>query len=401
MPKVLRIINRLNLGGPTYNAAYLTAFLAPEYETLLVAGLKDDTEESSEFIVRSLGIEPLYIENMEREISFSKDYDAYKQLDKIIKEFKPDIVHTHAAKAGTLGRIAAWRNKVPVIVHTFHGHVFHSYFGPAKTRVFIEIERLLGKVSTGIIAISEEQRLDLTVRYTICKENKVHVVPLGFDLNKFREKQPEKRLFFRNKYGLDEDTLAIGIIGRLVPIKNHKLFLEAWKKVVDTTQQKVHAFIIGDGESRSDIETLCNNFNLSFNTPTQNVEGANITFTSWILDIDIPLAGLDIIALTSFNEGTPVSLIEAQAAGKPIATTEVGGISNATLPNITALLSPSNDISSFTKNLLKLIENKELRAEMSAAGPEFSMSKYHYLRLVDDMKVLYNQLLNKNLKDRS
>jgi glycosyltransferase involved in cell wall biosynthesis len=243
--------------------------------------------------------------------------------------------------------------------------------------------------------------LDLTVRYTICKENKVHVVPLGFDLNKFREKQPEKRLFFRDKYGLDEDTLAIGIIGRLVPIKNHKLFLEAWKKVVDTTQQKVHAFIIGDGESRSDIETLCNNFNLSFNTPTQNVEGANITFTSWILDIDIPLAGLDIIALTSFNEGTPVSLIEAQAAGKPIATAEVGGISNATLPNITALLSPSNDISSFTKNLLKLIENKELRAEMSAAGPEFAMSKYHYLRLVDDMKVLYNHLLNKNLKVRS
>ena len=141
MPKVLRIINRLNLGGPTYNAAYLTAFLGPEYETLLVAGVKDDTEESSEFIIRSLGIEPRYIENMEREINFSKDYHAYKQLDKIIKEFKPDIVHTHAAKAGTLGRIAAWRNKVPVILHTFHGHVFHSYFGPSKTRVFIEIER--------------------------------------------------------------------------------------------------------------------------------------------------------------------------------------------------------------------------------------------------------------------
>ena len=401
MPKVLRIINRLNLGGPTYNAAYLTAFLGPEYETLLVAGVKDDTEESSEFIIRSLGIEPRYIENMEREINFSKDYDAYKQLDKIIKEFKPDIVHTHAAKAGTLGRIAAWRNKVPVILHTFHGHVFHSYFGPSKTRVFIEIERLLGKVSTGIIAISEEQRLDLTTRYTICSDNKVHIVPLGFDLNKFRENQVEKRCSFRNKYALDDDTIAVGIIGRLVPIKNHKLFLEAWKKVVDTTKQKVHAFIIGDGESRSEIEALCNELSLSFNTPNQHIEGASLTFTSWILDIDIPLAGLDIIALTSFNEGTPVSLIEAQAAGKPIVSTEVGGIGNATIPNKTALLSPSNDVTNFTKNLLKLVENKELRVEMSVAGPEFAISKYHYLRLVDDMKVLYNKLLNKNLKGGS
>ena len=182
MPRVLRIINRLNLGGPTYNAAYLTKYLAPEFETMLVAGMKDDSEESSEFIVESMGIEPFYIRSMQRELNFSKDSDAYKQISKIIKEFKPDIVHTHAAKAGTLGRIAAWNNKVPVILHTFHGHVFHSYFSPLKTKVFIGIEKVLASISTGIIAISEEQKIDLCETYKISSAKKTHIVPLGFKL---------------------------------------------------------------------------------------------------------------------------------------------------------------------------------------------------------------------------
>lgn len=136
MPRVLRIINRLNLGGPTYNAAYLSKYLDDKYETLLVAGMKDETEASSEYIVNSLGLEPRYIENMYREINPIKDYPAYKELVQIIREFKPDIVHTHAAKAGAIGRLAAYNEGVPIILHTFHGHVFHSYFSKLKTRVF-------------------------------------------------------------------------------------------------------------------------------------------------------------------------------------------------------------------------------------------------------------------------
>ncbi|HIB01897.1 MAG TPA: hypothetical protein EYO31_08570, partial [Phycisphaerales bacterium] len=153
MPKVLRIINRFNLGGPTFNAAYLTKYLAPEFETKLVGGSKDDSEDSSEFIVRNLGIEPVIVPEMKRSINLKNDFTAYKKIYQIIKEFKPDIVHTHASKAGTLGRIAANRLKVPVIVHTFHGHVFHSYFSSAKTLLYKTIERYLSRKSTKIIAI--------------------------------------------------------------------------------------------------------------------------------------------------------------------------------------------------------------------------------------------------------
>ncbi|HEY6162907.1 MAG TPA: glycosyltransferase, partial [Bacteroidia bacterium] len=132
MTRVLRIINRFNLGGPTYNAVYLTRYMPPGYETLLIGGMKDESEESSEFIARDLGIEPVIISSMKRSINPFDDLKAYNEIKKIIREFRPDIVHTHAAKAGALGRRAAFACKVPVTVHTFHGHVFHSYFGKAK-----------------------------------------------------------------------------------------------------------------------------------------------------------------------------------------------------------------------------------------------------------------------------
>jgi len=193
MPRILRIINRLNLGGPTYNAAYLSRYLADDYETMLVAGLKDDSEASSEHIVQDLGIEPVYIKNMYRSINPFKDSEAYSQIKKIIKEFKPDIVHTHAAKAGALGRMAAADSNVKAVVHTFHGHVFHSYFNPVKTKLFLQIERYLASKSHKIIAISEKQKEELGETYKVCKKEKIEVIPLGFNLDRFTEAQEEKR----------------------------------------------------------------------------------------------------------------------------------------------------------------------------------------------------------------
>ena len=154
--KVLRIINRFNLGGPTYNAAYLTKYLGDEFETLLIGGEKYEEEESSEFILQQLGIKPLIIPEMQRSINRRNDTIAYRKIKKIIKEFEPDIVHTHASKAGTLGRLAAKKMNVPVIVHTFHGHVFHSYFGKTKTTFYKNIERYLARRSNKIIAINSD-----------------------------------------------------------------------------------------------------------------------------------------------------------------------------------------------------------------------------------------------------
>src|SRR6185436_15041835 len=185
MPRILRIINRLNLGGPTYNAALLTKHLAPEFETMLVAGTKMDSEESSEYICQQMGIDFISIPEMSRAINLRKDYTAYQKIKKLIREFKPDIVHTHAAKAGALGRLAAHSMNVPVIVHTFHGHVFHSYFSPLKTKIFLNLERYLAKQSSAIVAISEHQKEELCNKYKIAPSEKFHVIPLGFDLSRF------------------------------------------------------------------------------------------------------------------------------------------------------------------------------------------------------------------------
>ena len=394
MPRVLQIINRLNLGGPTFIAGYLTAYLGEGYETMLLAGQKDDSEESSEFIVRNMGITPRYINNMRREINWKDDRIAYKEIDAIIKEFKPDIVHTHAAKAGTLGRLAAINNNVPVILHTFHGHVFEGYFGKLKTAVFLNIERYLAWKSSGIIAISNVQKNELSHKFKVAPDKKSFVIPLGIDLDKFQTNQGEKRTAFRAKYHMTDDTIAVGIIGRIVPIKNHQLFLDCWKEVLSKTTKKVHAFIIGDGEDRDVIFDYCKKSELGYNTGPEYNEQNTITFTSWIIDIEIAVAGLDIIALTSNNEGTPVSLIEAQAAGKAVVSTNVGGISDIVIEGKTALLSPKENREKFAKNLLELIENESLRSNMAGKSPGYAQDTFGYMKMVEKHRDLYSKLLS-------
>jgi len=393
--KILRIINRFNLGGPTYNVAYLSKYLSSDFETLLVGGAKDESEESSDFIVTNLGLKPVIVEEMKREIDFKNDYIAYKKIKKIIQDYQPDIVHTHASKAGTIGRLAASSCNVPIIIHTFHGHVFHSYFGKLKTAFYKNIERYLAKKSTRIIAISEKQKEELTYIHKICKPEKVSIVPLGFDLSKFQENQALKRNQFREKYNLADDEIAISIIGRLVPVKNHTLFLEGIKSASEKSRKKIRAFIIGDGESRTAIEEKAKALGIPFADASQANDKQLLTFTSWIKDIDIALAGSDIIALTSFNEGTPVSLIEAQAANKAIVSTNVGGIENVVLPNETALLCNNNNNEEFSNQLLQLIEDDKLRNSMATKGWMHVKEKFHYTRLVADMEQLYHQALKK------
>lgn len=393
MPRVLRIINRLNLGGPTFNAALLTRHMAPDFETLLVAGSKQDSEESSDFIVHELGLSYKKIPEMHRSLNPFRDYFAYRKIVKIIREFKPDIVHTHAAKAGTLGRLAAIHENVPVILHTFHGHVFHSYFNPLKTKLFLGIERYLAKRSSRIIAISERQKFELSTIHKVCHPSKIKVIPLGFDLSRFQESIPQKRKNFRDKYLLEPDELAIGIIGRLVPVKNHTLLLRAAAQVFEKTKKKIRFFLIGDGEERSHLFNLCNELKLDYTYFPQTPRKATVTFCSWIHEVDVAISGCDIIALTSLNEGTPVSLIEAQAGNKPVITTDVGGIENIVSPGNTALLVGNNDLGQFSEGLLRLVEDDELRQRLSANGWDLVKDRFHYTRLVREMKSLYFDLL--------
>ena len=389
MPKVLRIINRFNIGGITYNVSYLSKYLAPEYETMLVGGPEEEGEDSSLFIPESLGLNPIVLNQFQREINFKSDYAAYKEIKKIIKEFKPDIVHTHASKAGAIGRLAASSCKVPVIIHTFHGHVFHSYFGKLKTNFYKVIERYLAKKSTAIIAISNLQKQELSEVFKIAPKEKIHVVPLGFDLTKFTVNKEENRKEFRQKYNLSENQLAISIIGRLAPIKNHQLFIESISYLKQNNITNFKAFIIGDGETKQQIKEFCVQNKVSFSENPK--DEADVIFTSWITNIDFALHGLDIVALTSLNEGTPVSIIEAQAAGKFVVSTNVGGIKDVLHPNC-GYLSEVNDKMAFFDNLLKACKNEP---KMYEDGINWALSKYSYTRLVDDMRQIYAQLLKR------
>ncbi len=399
MTRVLRIINRFNLGGPTYNAAYLTKYLDSKYETLLVGGAKDPTEANSDFIVHNLGIKPVIVPEMQRAISIQQDWIAYHKIKKIIKDFNPDIVHTHASKAGALGRLAAHHTGVPVILHTFHGHVFDAYFGSAQANVYKMVERVMAKYSTQIIAISEQQKDDLVNKYRICPAEKVEIIKLGFDLSKFQDNQEEKRTYFRQKYQIDDDEIAIAITGRLVPIKNHSMFVDVVKRVLIQTNKKVRFFIVGDGEERLNIEHKLMDNNIAFCDALKEITPKPVTFTSWQKDVDVVNAGVDVVVLTSLSEGTPVSLIEAQASNKPIVTTNVGGISNIVLPDKTALLAETDDSETFANHLLSIIENQQLRFEMSQYGWDFVRDKFHYTRLVNEMDALYTKLLE-NAKDK-
>lgn len=393
MPRVLRIINRLNLGGPTYNAAYLTRYLPAAYQTQLVAGIREDHEASSAYILEEMGIAPTYIPEMQRPIHPLKDRAAYLKIRDIIRDFRPHIVHTHAAKAGALGRLAAINEQVPVVLHTFHGHVFHSYFNPIKTRTFLAIERYLARKSTKIIAISDTQKQELSAVHRVCPPEQIEVIPLGFDLQRFHQGQAEKRKAFRKRFKIAPYEVAIGIIGRLVPVKNHALFLEAFARVYHTSPVKVRAFVVGDGALMEALQALARKLHIPFTVGHPPLEVQPLTFTSWMRNIDEVNAGMDIIALSSLNEGTPVSLIEAQAASKPIVSTRTGGIEDVVLEGQTALLSAVDDLAGYAHHLQLLVADADLRKRMSEKGHAFVMERFHYQRLVKDMAYLYDRLL--------
>ncbi len=393
MPKVLRILNRLTIGGPLLNASYLTKYLAPEFETLLVVGDRESHEKDASFITDQLGIKPLYLPEMGRSINPMRDYAAFRRMKAIIRDFKPDIVHTHAAKPGAIGRMAAHQLKVPVIVHTYHGHVFHSYFNSSKTKLILTAERYLAKRSDAIIAISKAQQKELTEDFNIAPVDKFRIIPLGLDLDKFSQDYATKRKKFRAEFALADDQIAIAIIGRLVPVKNHTLFLVALQYVLNNTTRKVKAFIVGDGETRKALEAKAKELGILFTGEKDTDHPHPLIFTSWRSDVDVINAGVDIIALTSFNEGTPVSLIEAQAANNPIVSTSVGGISDVVLEGKSGLLSPLSDNQQFCTNLLELVNNDELRNNLSKQGNAFVKEQFSYQRLMKDMSSLYHELL--------
>lgn len=384
------------VGGPSHNVTLLTAYLSPEFETKLLVGKKDPAEKDATFIADQFGLVPVEISEMRRSILPFYDIIAYFKIKKIIQEFKPDIVHTHASKSGAIGRLAAKSCNVPLIVHTFHGHVFHSYFNSFMSKIIVRFERFFAKKTDAIIAISDSQRQELIEVYKIAPAEKVFTVPLGFNLDKYSVDQETKGIIFRNKYGFEKSELIVGIVGRLVPIKNHDMFLEVAAIVKEKTNQQVRFAIIGDGESRPGIEKKAAELGLSYSYYiTSPKVKTDIVVTSWETEIDQALAGLDIVVLTSNNEGTPVSLIEAQSAYIPVVSTNVGGVEDIVIHGETGFITEVGDVQLFADYVLKLIEDSELRSRMGRHGYDNVIKRYSKQRLINDMRKLYLSFLSK------
>jgi glycosyltransferase involved in cell wall biosynthesis len=383
--RVLRIINRFNVGGPVYNVTYLTKYLPETYETLLIGGCATQTEQDATYILSEHGIQAHVLPSMSRSIRIFNDLKTFYILLKLIRSFKPDIVHTHASKAGVLGRIAAKTMGVQVIVHTYHGHVFHGYFNPTITKLIVFIERILGKITTKIITISTAQQQDIVTTFRIAPENKTAVIPLGFDLTRF-EKSAENRMELRKKMNLKAHQTAVAIVGRIAPIKNHRLFIDAAAKAYKKHPEEFIFYVVGDGELRDDLTNY-----ISTTYPWLN---SSVIFTSWIADMTTFYPAMDLVCLTSINEGTPVSLIEAQASGIPVLSTNVGGVKDVIHPNETGIILNEHSAEELSNHLIELHLNSELRIKMSQNARNFVKERYTYYRLVDDIDGLYKTLLS-------
>lgn len=381
--RVLRVIARLNIGGPALHAVLLTERLDPaRYDSLLVAGTEEPSEGNYLALQgRTLGTLVL-IPALGREIRGFQDLAALFRLIRLIRRVRPHIVHTHTAKAGTLGRLAALLTGVPLLLHTYHGHVFHGYFSPAKTRCFLAIERWLARRTDRLLTVSETVRAEL-LALGIGTPEQLMVVPLGLELEPFLGCEP-LRGQLRAELGLGEETLLVGIVARLVPIKAHELFLEAAAQVAHRVPRS-RFLLVGDGERRAELEALVGRLGLE----------DRVCFLGWRRDLDRVYADLDLVALTSRNEGSPVSLIEAMAAGRAVVATRVGGVPDLVEDGVTGLLVPPEDSTAMAEAMSALLGDPERRRALGEAGRKRVSPAFGAERLLGDIDRLYTELLNR------
>lgn len=408
--KIVRIIARLNVGGPARHVVWLDRALQDgEFSSVLLTGRVPEGEEDMAYFAESHGVRPVYIEQMSRELSPQDLVSLWKIYRRIVRE-RPDIIHTHTAKAGTVGRLSGllyrwltWRTLIGrprrvKIVHTFHGHIFHGYYGPLKTKLFLLIERLLARLATDrIVVISRQQKEEIHETYGIGRPAQFEIIPLGIDLGVFKDGGADKENALRGETGVREDELLTGLVGRLTEIKNHQMFLDAAalcrdERERDPTLPRLRFVVIGDGHLRPELEAQA---------AASGLEDS-LVFAGNRTDAEVFYRGLDIVALTSRNEGTPLSLIEAMACGRPVIATAVGGVVDLLGEVVSAedgyeicrrgIRTRPDDVEAFRRGLRRLAGDPELRTELGRAGREYVLANYDVGRLVGDIRRLYREL---------
>ncbi|HEY0003462.1 MAG TPA: glycosyltransferase [Pyrinomonadaceae bacterium] len=424
--RIVRIIARLNVGGPARHVVWLTAGLeGEEFSTLLVSGVVPDGEDDMSYFAEEQGVRPHVIAQMSREISYRDALTVWKLYRLLVRE-RPSLVHTHTAKAGTVGRLAGmlyrWltprallgRPRRCRLIHTYHGHIFHSYYAASKTRLFLFIEKMLARIVTDkIIVISPQQYHEIHEKFGVGRPAQFAVIPLGLDLALFAD-WTSRRAVLRAELEADKSEVLVGIVGRLTEIKNHALFLraaalykrEAQERAPETAGEsaldarksvpRVRFLVIGDGHLRAELERLARELGLE----------DDVIFTGTRNDPQNFYPALDIVALTSLNEGTPLTLIEAMANERAVLATGVGGVVDLLGRKREALdqrgavelcerglLVRPGDVEGFARGLAFLIENAETRRELGQRARVFVEGNYSKERLLRDVSKLYRELV--------
>jgi glycosyltransferase involved in cell wall biosynthesis len=378
--RVARVITRLNVGGPAIQAVLLTERLDPDrYDTMLVCGLPGEGEGDMLDLRLSGTVRPHVIVELRRDISPFADLIAFVKLVVLFARFRPTVVHTHLAKAGLLGRVAARLTGAHVVIHTYHGNVLRGYFGAGTSRVFVALERMLGRISTRVVAISPGQKAELE-SLGIARGDRIVEIPLGFDLEPFRA-PPQGVL--RAELGIAPATPLVGIVARLVPVKAVDQFIDACAEI-QRARPDARFVIVGDGPLRETLEAQTRARGL----------GEALRFLGWRADLGPIYADLDVLVLTSRNEGTPVSVLEALAVGTPVVATSVGGVPDIVGDDERGVLVPPGQPVAAARAVLELLADDARRADLRAAGPPWVYARHGIAALVRHVDDLYTSLLH-------
>ncbi len=373
-PSVLRLITRLNVGGPAQQALLLTALLRDEFPTVLGAG----TPAANEGEMSRPDVEVQRLP-LTRALDAAQDARAVSAVFRLVRRTRPVLVHTHMAKAGVVGRSVCVSHgaRRPILVHTFHGHVLEGYFSPARQRGFIAIERELAKRTDRLIAVSPQVRDEL-LDLGIGRSSQYQVIPLGLDLTRFLAITGPVGALLR-KLGLSASVPLIGAVGRLVPIKNIELLLDAVARLPD-----VHVALLGDGESRRSLEQRAEARGLA----------ARVHFLGWATDVASAMSDLDVVVLTSRNEGTPLALIEALATARPVVATDVGGVRYVVEDGVTGHVT-ALDAEALASGIERALSDRPAANAMATAGRATVAERFSHDRLVRDMRGLYRELIGR------
>jgi glycosyltransferase involved in cell wall biosynthesis len=384
--RILQIITRLNISGPAMHAVLLAEKLGkPGYDSTLICGVVEPDEGDMAYFAAAHDVKPLVIPGLRRALNPARDLMTAWKLYQLIRQLQPDVVHTHTSKAGFAGRFAAWMAGTPVIIHTFHGHVFDGFFSWPVTQFFIALERFAAHMSDTIIALTDGLRREMAETYHIARKGRITVLPLGLDLDVFA-RTPRKIGTFRAAWNILPDVPLVGIVGRLAAVKNHTLFLEAAAQL-RASLPAARFVIVGDGETRSEVEAQVEKLGLK----------EAVTFTGWQSDLPPLYSDLDALVISSLIEGTPMSAIEALAACCPVVATAVGGVPDLLDHGTLGKLSPPGDANALANAILDTLLNPPDGTE----AQRLMLDRFGIDRLVRDLDSLYRGLLAKKRRAKS